>query len=142
MPLVDVTTPPSARTQRWFGLSLAALLGLVGFAVGHAAAGSSGWPQVARTTLWGIAALLAAVYYLVPRSQIIIIRLWQYLTLPLAWTIGHALMLLAYFGVFLPIGLLLRLSGHDPLKLRARDTDSEWIARTKPESVARYFRQY
>lgn len=135
MVLVDLSKPPSRSMQRWFGASLAVLLMLLGYLSGHMS-------DIVRYGLWAAGILVALVYYCLPRSQVPIIRAWQYLTWPLAWAISHLLLALAFFGVFLPIGLMLRCWGYDPLKLRQQDAESDWIERKKPTDVTRYFKQF
>ena len=52
-------------------------------------------------------------------------------------------MLIAYYLVLTPIGLIRRISGRDPLHRRFdRDADSYWIARKPASDTKRYFRQY
>ncbi len=139
MPLVDPKAPIRPTTRRWFGLSLGVLLAFIGWLVGHS---SGSWAMPVRIIVWFLAVGLVATYYAIPASQITIIRLWQYLTLPLAWTVGHLLLLLAFYGVFLPIGLVLRFLGYDPLKLRQTDSDSDWMPREAPKSLDQYFKQF
>ena len=90
----------------------------------------------------GCSIALCVVYYLLPATQLTIIRWWQRLSFPLAWVLSHVLLLSVYFGIVLPIGLGLRLVGYDPLRLRSMRRESEWIERTPNRSVARYFRQF
>ena len=138
MPLLDTNSTPSQTMQRWFGLSLALFLLLI------AGLFNFGYLFRTLTILAGIGVLLA--YYLVPKSQIAIIRAWQYLTYPLAFILGHLMLGVAFFGVFLPIGIMLRLSGYDPLRLRKFEGDpeagSDWVSRKRPKDASSYFRQY
>jgi len=68
---------------------------------------------------------------------------WMMAAFPLGWVMSHLLLGLVYYGVMTPIGLVLRLCGHDPLRLRKRTTvDSFWVARPKASSSSRYLRQF
>ena len=135
MPLLHMTAEPSARTRRWFGLSLSLLIGLVGYLLQptHAA------------VLWSFAACgaaLAVVYYTFPKTQLPVIRTWQWLTAPIAWSMGHALLLSVYWCILLPLAIVLRLRRHDPLALRKVDRTSNWVDRAPQRTSSRYFKQY
>ncbi|MCR9292339.1 MAG: hypothetical protein NXI32_06440 [bacterium] len=139
MPLVNLEAAPSKTTLRWFGLSLAVLLLLLAWIFGR---GSAAWSFPLGIALFCAAIVLSIVYYAVPKSQIAIIRGWQYVTLPIAWTVGHLMLLLAFFLVFWPIGMLRKALGHDPLQLRDRDATTSWQPKETPDSPTRYFKQY
>jgi hypothetical protein len=56
--------------------------------------------------------------------------------------VGELAMLLIYFGVFLPIGLLFRAAGRDALQRRFDPSqNSYWQAKKQPHDIASYFRQ-
>ena len=135
MPLIDLKAQPSRSMQRWFGLSLALFLLLLCYLLQHLG-------KELSIILFAGAVVTGLTYYLIPRSQIAIIRGWQYLTFPLAFVLGHVLMGVTFFGVFLPIGIVLRLRGYDPLKLRKREVESDWQQREPPPKAARYYQQF
>ena len=66
------------------------------------------------------------------------------LTAPLGLVIGELLMLLVYYGVVCPLGILGRLLGRDRLHLK-RDASSTrtsyWRTKKRPEDVRSYYRQ-
>ena len=65
------------------------------------------------------------------------------LTFPLGWVMSHLLLAALYFGVFTPLGLVLRLVGRDALRLRACPQQaSYWAPKPAPPDVSRYFRQF
>jgi hypothetical protein len=65
------------------------------------------------------------------------------LTFPLGWAASRLLLAALYYGVFTPLGLLLRLLGRDPLRLRPSPQQaSYWTAKPAPPDVSRYFRQF
>jgi hypothetical protein len=47
-----------------------------------------------------------------------------------------------YFLLFTPIGILLRLTGRDPLRLKRPAEASLWIPHKAPPNAGRYYRQY
>jgi ABC-type uncharacterized transport system permease subunit len=68
---------------------------------------------------------------------------WQRLFLPLAWSISTLLLVLVYYLVLTPIGLLMRVVGRDPLQQKFdRGAASYWVKRSKTANSERYFRQF
>lgn len=66
-----------------------------------------------------------------------------YATFPLGWTLSHLVLAAVYYLVLTPVGLLMRLGGHDPLQRRLdRDAETYWVPRAGDSDVARYFRQF
>ncbi|HEB99075.1 MAG TPA: sxtJ [Thiotrichales bacterium] len=102
--------PPSDRTLRGFGLLAGVLTGLVfGIALPLLLDRPlPAWPWILGGTLAlaGLArpALLGPVY-----------RIWMALGAALGWVNTRLLLGLVFYGLVLPIGLLLRLLGKDPL---------------------------
>ncbi len=138
MALLNSDRHPNASMQRWFGLSLALLLGVFAFL-------ATRWSTAALnpfSVAFGATAILVCVsYYAIPSCQLHIIRLWQLITFPLAWTIGHLLMATVYYCVLLPIGLYLRTRGYDPLDLRD-DAHSGWVERKQRNETSESFKQF
>lgn len=134
MPLIDRKAAISSSMQRWFGLSLGVLLMLLAYSLRHIA-----WVGGALAVV-GLATV--ALYYALPKTQRPIIRIWQTLTYPLTWIISHILMLGIFFGIVLPIGLLLRLWRVDSLRLTNVQRDTEWVRRPSKRPVSRYFKQF
>jgi hypothetical protein len=68
---------------------------------------------------------------------------WMVLAFPIGWTVSLVLLGLVYYGLFLPIGLVFRLTGRDALGLRPRPgLITYWTARPGVADVRRYFRQF
>ena len=60
---------------------------------------------------------------------------------PIGWVVSHILLGAIFYGLLTPIGLILRLTGHDPLALKPPTGNSLWktlICKTDP---AGYLRQ-
>jgi hypothetical protein len=68
---------------------------------------------------------------------------WMVLAFPIGWTVSQVMLVLMFFGLFAPIGLVFRLIGRDPLQ-RARPSgrESYWVAKPAPADVRRYFKQF
>ena len=87
----------------------------------------------------GVALLLLAAVS--PKSLGNANRLWMRLGALLARIINPLVLLLVYALTFVPIGLLLRLRGHDPLRLkRAPAGASYWIS-NPPHPRVRWSRE-
>jgi hypothetical protein len=67
---------------------------------------------------------------------------WMVLAFPIGWLVSHLLLGLLFFGVFTPVGLLLRTLGKDSLRLQRGNATSSWQDRTQETDLKRYFRQY
>ena len=64
-------------------------------------------------------------------------------TFPIGIVVGFVLMGFVYYLCIMPIGIILRLLGRDPLtKVLDKDTESYWIHRSDAVPVAQYFKQF
>ncbi len=139
MSLVHIDKNPSASLLRWFGLSVAAVLGILGlvFFLRFGAVGLA-------MAFWVVGAAYLAVYYGVRRWQRTLYLGWMFATAPLAFCLSHAVLLTIYFGVVAPMGLVMRLFGYDPLRRRRhlRQAESFWVGHESDKALERYFTQY
>lgn len=65
----------------------------------------------------------------------------QTLTYPIAIVVSTLALAILFYVVFMPIGWVLRRTGHDPLQLR-RGKRSRWIPSTRPDDPAEAMKQY
>ena len=64
-------------------------------------------------------------------------------TWPIGWLVSHATLALLYHGVVTPIGLVLRLTGRDPLARRFdRAATTYWEPHDPDHGMKRYLRQF
>jgi len=137
MALLDVNWNPSRRELRQFALLWIGFFGLIG--------AYSLWGHDslrAATAFWAVAAA-GLVGYLRPGVFRPVYLLWMALALPIGWTISHLLLLIVYYLILTPIGLLMRLVGYDPMERRLdRSAKSYWTAHDPEADAARYFKQY
>jgi hypothetical protein len=62
---------------------------------------------------------------------------------PVGWVVSHIMLVLMFYCVITPVALFFRLRGRDLLRRAPpRDSESFWTAKTLPQDVRRYFRQY
>lgn len=129
----DVQKPPSPRVLRQFAAALLVLgAALAGFAV-HPAWRGAGVGMV----------LLGMVGVIVPRAMRWLFTGAMLVAFPIGFAVSHVLLALLFYGMFLPIGRVLRGRGWDPM-VRRRPTDraSCWSAKPATRDLRRYLRQY
>lgn len=134
MPLVRLNWSPDTRLLRQFGwIACAVGLALAVFVW-------DGWPGIVAAS----AGLLSALASLIRPSwnRPLFVGL-SIVTYPIGLVVSTAVLLVLFYAVVTPIGLLLRLFGHDPL---ARGFDraaaSYWVAARPSRPNDDYFRQY
>jgi hypothetical protein len=65
------------------------------------------------------------------------------ITMPIGLVVGELVLMIVYFGLFTPLGLLLRLVRPDPLTRRIdRLAATYWTPRPQRTDPGRYFRQF
>ena len=134
----DIPFSPSPRMLREF-----AAIWLVFFG------GMAAWQGLVRGRT-GVALALAALAVVVggiglarPGFVRPIFVGWMVLAFPIGWTVSLLLLGLVYYGLFLPIGLVFRLTGRDALQVRPRPgAATYWTPHAAPADVRRYFRQF
>lgn len=68
---------------------------------------------------------------------------WMILAFPIGWTISQLVLLILFFGLFTPIGLIFRVIGRDPLqRARPLNVESYWTPKPATADVRRYFKQF
>jgi hypothetical protein len=115
-----------AGSDRTFGLVMAAALALLT----SLNAWHSGrlWPWTG-----GLAALLLAAALLRPAALHPLNLIWLKFGLLLHRVVNPVVMALLFFGTVLPTGLVMRMMGKDPLRLKRQPgADSYWIVRQPP----------
>jgi hypothetical protein len=138
MALIRFNKNPSRKDLNWFGILFAVFFGFIGFLAWRR-------PGSERTALvlWGIGAIIPAVYYAIPGLRRSIYLAWMYAAYPIGLVVSYVVLGLVYFFVFAPIGLVMRLFRHDPLQ-RAPDPARKtyWVEHRTGGDPSRYFSQY
>ncbi len=138
MALITVNKNPSQNELKWFGLLLLAFFGVIGFI---AVWRFDAWTLA--TVLWVSATTITVAYYLLPPIQKPLVVGWMYAMLPIGLTTSFALMLLTYYVVLTPIGLLLRLFHINFFdKTPDQQVKSYWTTHQTPSKKQRYFQQF
>ena len=113
-------------SDRSFGLVFAGVFLLI-----------AAWPlwHGATPRWWaaGVAVTFAVIAVMKPTLLASLNRLWIKLGLLLGKLVSPVALGILFYGVFFPIGIVMRIAGKDPLRLK-RDADaaSYWIARKPP----------
>ena len=135
--MIQINKNPSRTDLLWFGLLLATLFAL-------AAAMVLRRFQSVRSAqiIWIASALLVSLYYLIPPVRRPVYVGSIYLTYPLGWVMSHLILMAMFYLVITPLGLLMRLSGRDPMTRRFDSCrQSYWVEHDPSASTDRYFRQ-
>jgi hypothetical protein len=95
------------------------------------------WPLLhGETPRWwsaGVAAVFASIAVVKPALLGRLNRLWMKLGILLSTAVSPIALGILFYGVFAPIGALIRLTGKDPLRLkRDPQVESYWLPRKPP----------
>ena len=134
--MIDIQWNPKKKQLRQFaGIWFPAFCGLIGWIVG---AKSGHWGAVqAAWVVCGVQALLGVCFPAAIRPVFVGLIL---LTYPIGWVVSHLLLGAIFYLLFLPIGLVLRITGHDLLQLKPPPGNTLWktpVGKTDPASYLR-----
>ncbi len=137
MAIIEIKEP-TPRDLKWFGPLFLLFFGIVGSLVWRAEMATVAY------AIWGAAAVIVAVYYAVPALQRRFYLGWIYAVYPIGYVLSHVIMAVVYYGVVTPIGLILRLTGRDPLSRKMdKGAKTYWVEhRTAERTPSSYFRQF
>jgi hypothetical protein len=137
MAIIDLNKNPTERELRWFGLMLPIFAILLGTLLWRPDA-----PQWA-ILVWAFGATLSAIYFTLKASRRRIYVGWMLAAYPIGWTVSHLLLGAIYYLIVTPIGMILRLTGYDPLQRRFdRSAATYWTPHDPGGDVSRYFKQF
>jgi Na+/proline symporter len=137
MAIIEINKNPSRRELTVFGLLFFVFTGVVGAGLYF----RSGNHEAGRA-VWIAGALLTALYFLIPAVRRPFYLGWLYVTFPIGFVLSHIILGAVYYLVFTPIGLLMRLTGHDPMQRKLDPAaESYWVEHDPHDDPKRYFRQ-
>ena len=135
--MIAIQWNPSTKQLRQFaGIWFPAFCGLVCWSIGHK---TGHWSEVEIG--WVLAGLLSVGGLVLPALIRPIFVGLILLTFPIGWVVSHLLLGLIFYGVVTPIGLILRIIGHDPLQLKKPSGNSVWKTSIGKTDATRYLRQ-
>lgn len=135
MAIVEINFSPSERQLRQFGAVCLVALPLLTWL----------WTRDSVSTGWaaGAGLLTAATGFAAPNFLRPVFVGLSLITLPVGLVLGEIAMLLLYFGVFLPMSVLMRIVGRDSLQRRPQPNRTTWWERRKPRTGVRsYYQQF
>ena len=135
--MVRINWSPSPKDLRIFGVTMAVGFGLIGalfHARGHASAAYGAWIFGAVAATLGLTG-----------TQLALPIYWAWMGV--AFVMGHIMtrvvLILVYYGVVTPVGVISRLAGRDVLALTPRNPETYWKdLKEPPEDPAAYERQF
>jgi hypothetical protein len=138
MAVLEINWNPSSRELRQFaGLCLVIFGGLGTY--WYATSGLSWWVYVT----WGLAGGVGLTGLALPQAIKWVFVGWIVLAFPIGWTVSHLLLGAIFYFVFTPIGLMLRMSGHDAMRRKMDPSaKSYWVDHEQRTDHSTYFRQY
>lgn len=148
MALVNLNLDPDQKTLRQFGFiaffAFGALGGwtlwrssILGFEL------SPGTAQTVGGVLAGLGVLAGVLALVAPKAVKPLFVGMTLLTFPIGFVVSHVILALLYFVVITPIGLIMRLLGHDPMQRRLEpQAATYWVRKEPVTDVRAYFRQY
>lgn len=137
MALIDINKNPSKGELLFFGLVFPVFFGVIGGVV-YAATESLAVPQI----LWGVASVVTVLFFAVKPLQVPIYLGWIYLAFPIGWTVSHLLMVIVYYVVLSPLGIMMRLLGRDPMTRGFDKSRASYFVDHKAATTRRYFKQF
>jgi hypothetical protein len=134
----DISFAPPPRTLRQFAglwlVCLAALAAWQGFVEGN---------RTAALVLGALALTVGPLGLLRPQAVRPLFVGWTVLAFPIGWLVTKVVLVLLFYGLFTPVGLVFKLIGRDALARRIEpDRESYWAPKAAPAGVRSYFRQF
>jgi hypothetical protein len=136
--MIDINWKPSKRELRQFAGMWLVFFGALGsFFLYKAGVDGAGKWLCLLAVAFGLPGLM------LPSIMRPIYIVWMALAFPIGWTVSHLLLGAIFYLIITPIGLTLRLFGHDPME-RKLDTEraSYWIEHRTGDDPSTYFRQF
>lgn len=120
---------------RSFGLLVGGIFALVGF-----------WPILfgRGVRLWAIipAGILLVLGWLLPTSLRSVYKLWMLLGHALGWVNTRIILSVAFYGMFCPMGFIMRLRGKDPMRRRYEPESESYRVLSSPRPGSHMLRQF
>lgn len=135
MSLVHINWNPESRQLKQFGWLSLVLLPLVAWIWGA----TLPWIGIVA----GIGGLLALLGSISPAFLKPIFVGLSLVLMPIGLVVGEVMLVLIFFLIFLPMGLVFRMMGRDRLQRKLdRSATTYWQKKASPDKLERYFRQY
>ncbi len=90
----------------------------------------------------GIAVMLFILTVLAPRLILPLYKIFSFLGKIIGWIVANIILLLIFYLIFTPIGLLAKLMHRDVLGLKKTGQESYWVKNSEVFSRYRYTKQF
>lgn len=138
MALAEINWKPAPRELRIFSVAVGCLLALIAFVSFRATAAVP-----LAVTLTGMALLIVVSGLIAPATIKPVYLGWMILLYPVRWIVSCLLIAVVYYLLITPIGLALRLLGHDLIGRRFdSQATSYWKSERRTRRERDYFRQF
>jgi saxitoxin biosynthesis operon SxtJ-like protein len=126
----------NAKQLRHFGFLVGGIFGLIGL-----------WPMLWRhqsPRLWALAltVLLVVPALVAPRTLAPVYRVWMAAGEVLAWINTRIILGVVFYLVVTPIGLVMRLTNHDPMRRKFEQAGESYRVRCVPRPATHMMRQF
>jgi len=136
--MIQIEHNPSRRQLAVFGLMWFLFLSILGW--------MAWWRTgsfISACWFWAIGAAVPGMGLVRPGALRIVYLLAAYATFPIGFVVSYVILAVVYYLVLTPTGVILRLTGYDPLQRRFdRSAKTYWLPREQDESTEKYFRQF
>jgi Saxitoxin biosynthesis operon protein SxtJ len=136
--MIEINFHPPKRDLKIFAVLLIVFFTLV-----------AGWQYfrhdrpMTAAIVFATAVVLGTVCYISPTVSRYVYVGWMIAVFPIGWVMSHVILAAAFYGVFTPFGLVMRLFGRDPMQRRFDpDATTYWVRRTAQSKPEQYFRQF
>ena len=137
--MIQIETNPSDRQLRQFAGIWFPLFAVM---VGYILISAFDLHQVAYG-LWAFAGIAAVVGLIAPKAIKFLFVGLMFLTFPIGFVVSHVILVVLYYLILSPLGILLRLIGKDPMvKKPDPNASSYWKVREPVTDTETYFRQF
>lgn len=89
--------------------------------------------------LGSVGAVLLLLGTFVPQRTIAFHNTWMRFAAALGYVNGRVLLAILFYGIFTPLGLMLKLTAWDPLNRRRKKSASYWVPRVRPRQSREQF---
>ncbi len=146
MSLVELDLRPDARKLRQFGFIAFAGFGLLALLAWREALVFSFGLGEARLwvvgVLGGLGLSTALLSLMAPKANLPIYVGLALIALPIGFVLSYVLLGALFYGVIMPVGLILRLAGRDPMSRGFLNVPSYWVDARPPRPKESYFKQF
>ena len=138
MALIRANLDPTSRDLAWFSVVPLVFFGILGAVLRFQFES----PETS-VVLWVVGFLISGIYCSARALRRPIYILWMRAVAPIGWTIWNVSMVVTFFLILTPIGIVMRILGRDPLQ-RDPDHDSTtyWIEQKSSNELSSYFEQF